>query len=85
MEDKMKKILVLIALTIGANAMAYETASRQPSAKGTSKANIIRDHGMRCGLAEIDAYEKVKGRLPTDDEMDAIMDACVNPTFKQAE
>lgn len=81
----MKKVLVLIALVIGSNAMAYETAYDRQPARKASKADIIRDHGMRCGLAEMDAYERVKGRLPTDEEMDAILDACVNPSFKKAE
>ncbi|MEK6554123.1 MAG: hypothetical protein AABZ31_02695 [Bdellovibrionota bacterium] len=78
----MKKVLVVLALVLGTNAMAYEVASVKP-AKKASKADYIRDNSMKCGLAEMDAYERVKGRLPTDDEMDAIMDACVNPTFKK--
>ena len=80
----MKKVLILLTLVVGANAMAYETVSnRQPNARKASKADIIRTQSFNCGLAEIDAYERIKGRLPTDDEMDAILDACVNPTFKK--
>lgn len=74
---------IIIALSLLSSTFAWASEDTSSKRKPQSRAQMIREHGMNCGLAEIDAYERVRGRLPTDDEMDAIIDACVNPTFKK--
>ena len=82
----MKTLILAIGLFASVNAFAAQNegqSSQSSSGHKTTRASQIRAYGLNCGQHEMDLFEQRNGRPPTDDEMDMIIDACVNPTFKQ--
>jgi hypothetical protein len=47
-----------------------------------SKSEQIRAYAQNCFDQEMALFEQTKGRLPSDDEADFIIDACANPKLK---
>lgn len=47
-----------------------------------SKETFIANTSI-CFSQELDLFEKTKGRLPTDDEADLIIDYCVNRKYDE--
>lgn len=84
--DYMKQVIFIAATVLmSLSAMAQEhqdSGSRTSASTKPSRAAQIREYGMNCGQHEMDLFEQRKGRLPTNEEMDMILDACVNPSFK---
>lgn len=78
----MKRLILIVGLLVSVNAMAEEGSSSNSSHK-PSRSEQIREYGMNCGQREMNLIESRYGRPPTDDEMDMILDACVNPRFKE--
>lgn len=80
----MKQVIFIAAsVLVSLSAMATEHEGSKTSASTKpSRAAQIREYGMNCGQHEMDLFEQRKGRLPTNEEMDMILDACVNPSFK---
>lgn len=68
-------------LTAPASAEEMDLASRAP-AKKMSKSEQIRAYAQNCFDQEMSLFESTKGRLPTDEEADFIIDACANPKLK---
>lgn len=66
---------------IGAAAFADE-ARDLSSQKKPSKSEQIRAYAQSCFDRELELFESTKGRLPTDEEADYIIDACANPKLK---
>lgn len=78
----MKTLILVIGLLTSVQGLAQEGTSSQSSQK-PSRSQQIREYGMNCGEREMNLIESRFGRPPTDDEMDMILDACVNPRFKE--
>lgn len=72
--------LTLVTALVAINAWSYEAPTK--AEKKPTRAEVIRTEGYACGVTEMDNFEKYRGRLPTNDEMDAILDACVNQIRK---
>lgn len=59
----------------------YSTrALAQDTNPKVSMADKIRAYAQDCFDKELSLWER-RGRLPTQDEADLILDACVNPRF----
>jgi hypothetical protein len=42
------------------------------------------EDATECFQAELDLWEATKGRLPTDDEADLIIDMCMKKAYEEA-
>ena len=79
-----KQSILIMLLLVSQSAWSYSHVAKPENhsqKKKVSYSQQIRQKGYECGTQEIDNYEKYRGRLPTDEEMDAILDACVNQKF----
>lgn len=75
--------MIAIAMMIAATAAeADDHRDLSSDAPKKSMSQRIRDYAQNCFDQEMALFERVKGRLPTDDEADLIIDACANPRFK---
>jgi hypothetical protein len=65
-----------------AHARAEEQMELSSQAPKVSKSQQIRAYAQNCFDQEISLFESTKGRLPSDEEADFIIDACANPKLK---
>jgi hypothetical protein len=89
----MKSLFTTLALSLAAFAVIAFNAATAKAADDreissadqpvkVSKSQQIRDYAQNCFDQEMDLFEHARGRLPTDDEADLIIDACANPKLK---
>lgn len=62
--------------------LAQERVDLSSEAPKKSTSERIREYAQSCFDRELALWESQRGRLPTDEEADFIIDACANPKLK---
>jgi hypothetical protein len=80
----MKKLILTLSMVLMAfAAQAEDHRDLSSEAPRKSASAQIREYAQNCFDSEMALFETRRGRLPSDEEADFIIDACANPKFKK--